>query len=126
MSFFEEVGKILKEVLDWVGGAIAWIGKEENQEQVEAIFKIILTVVNAVGVLNEPVPKRDRPKTVRTTLELLQKLSPTDLREIADMKELTGFDGMTEAELDLRVGMAIGGFVQQEKVKTRNGGRKPT
>ena len=111
MGFWDKAREIIREVVEF-------FTDRDNQEILMDIVKAILTIVQAVGVLNEPIPKRDRPKTVRTTIEILQKLSPEDLRVLANVKESTNFDDLTSGELDSRIGQSIGGYINLSRKKS--------
>jgi len=125
MGVFDTIKDIFEEVFKFIGESLAWLDKPENRSNVALILQVITAVVKAVGMLNEPVPKRERTKMVRSTVELLQALSASDLRKIADIKETTDFDSLKGSELDLTVGLAIGGFVKVENDRKRPPGTKP-
>jgi len=111
------VKEIIAKVVSIINSAFDWIKDPDNQESVQRVLEFILTLVTATGVLNEAIPKRDRPKVVRTTMEIFQKLSPNDLREMANIKEETDIDSWSNNDLDMRIAMAISGFVKVDREK---------
>jgi len=123
MGFLDKVKEFLEPVIGFIDKAFDWISDPDNQSTVKGVIQFLLTVVSAVGALNEPLPKRDRPKAVRTVVEVLQIIPAEGLREMAKIKEETDIDKLNSGQLDALIGEAIGGFVQVEKQKEPKKGK---
>jgi hypothetical protein len=117
MSFLDKVAA----VVGYIKKAVDWFSNPENQETVREAAQFILTIVQVVASLNEPIPKRDRPKLVRTVVEIMQMLSPSDLRGLAEIKERTDFDQWTSGQLDARIGTILGGYIDEKTEKEKKG-----
>jgi len=123
MSVWDSIKHYLAEVLQFVEAAFKWLAEEENQSTVRGIIEVVMMILGATDALNEPVPKRDRPKVARTTLEILQKLTPEDLRDMAMIKEEGNFDELDAYELDAVMGLVIGGYVKAKKPENKRKGK---
>ena len=117
MGFFAKAAEIVKVVIDKVNKAVDWFSDPDNREKVRDTAQFILSIIQAVSTLNEPIPNRDRPKVVRTTVEIMQRMSPDDLREIATIKEKTDIDTWTSAQLDGRIGRILEGYIEEKNEK---------
>ena len=124
MGFLEKVSAFLEPVIEVAEKILDWFSDPDNQDQVKEVIRFILSIVTAVGSLNDPLPKRDRPKAVRTVVEVLRKIPPDGLREMADIKENTNIDKMTNGELDILIGQVVGGYVTTEKAEKKKGKAK--
>lgn len=121
MSFMDKVAQFFESVVGYVNKAVDWFSDPSNQETIRETAQFILSIIQAVASLNEPIPKRERPKVVRTTIEILQKLSPNDLREIASIKENTDIDKWTSGQLDGRIGAILEGYIEDKKDREKKG-----
>ena len=115
MSFTEKAN----EIFDFLGSTLqtlwSWVSDPKTAEQAQTVIRLIGIIIAAVGALNEPIPKRDRPKVVRLIIDLLRIVSLQDMETILEAKRSGGLDVMTNPKLDALIGELVSVHVEIEK-----------
>lgn len=126
MSFTEKAN----EIRDFLGSTLqklwGWVSDPQTAQQAQTVIRLIGIIIAAVGALNEPIPKRDRPKVVRLAVDLLRIVSLQDLETIVEAKRSGGLDVMTNPKLDALIGELVSSHVEIEKGKKLHGGKTST